>query len=617
MRKLLKIAVAALALTVSAPSLAAYSAPAAVSAVVSNTDGSALNAGQATGTTAGDLLIGYSGQRQTVKTASQSWGTQIGFRDTNASMGIYCRIATGSGDDFQIDWSGTNNSYAWVERYSGTVYTDCATIVVHTANGGTSGSTALAMPAVASVSTANTLVVGLGMKNKTATSNDAATISTAATSFTKSQQYVGTNTNVVAASGYWIQTTATDFDGTDWTVDGTAESGASQGIVLYLQPGATEAPAFDSGPTVTAVDNNTFRVTYDGNADSDNLYCGAWLKDATAPTTAEVVAGTGAHGTGTEAVTGSSDTLDFDVTDSPANPIYDVYCVTKGTSVVSSLGSQVDEYLTAPTGYQYVTLASIGTGSPCESFNTAVNPDLVAGDIIAPPTTVSPSGATLTVGTDCQYSYPDDPARALALNGAAYDVSAAGYHASDIDAVFNDPDVSCSAPIEQVIVVDAAMTGIDLDNSCSHPLGDTLTYTKDSGTEPTGVSRTANLIGDGDTPTVEDEAGAALVYRGTNPYGGYATQTLTLFPIVTWTLSDCTTGPLDAASCAGLIDALIRSTGAVNSTYQCSTTVDPNYVVSQSPAASAEIAPFTDVDLVVARRCGGGGRFRLNLGLRQ
>jgi len=407
--------------------------------------------------------------------------------------------------------------------------------------------------------------------------------------------------NRTQSHGRFGQASGSVTYGLDWA--------SSQGAVVAVASfgaAVTEAPAFDSGPTVTPIDNNTFRVTYDGNADSDNIYCGAWLKDATTPSTAEVVAGTGAHGTGTEAVTGSSDTLDFDVTDSPAYPIYDVYCVTKGTSVVSSLGSQVDEYLTAATGYQFITLASIGSGSPVESFNTAVTPDLVAGDILVAPTTTSPGTYTLTIGTDGQFSYSGDASRQLALNILAYDVSAAGYHASDIDFVANDPSPVCDVDFEQVIVVDAAMTGIDLDSYCSHPLGDTLTYAKSSGTYPTGITLTTDTVGG--TPTVEDEAGAALVFSATNPYGGTASQTLTLFPIVTWTLSDCTTGPLDAASCAGLIDALIRSTGAVNSTYQCSTTVDPNYVISQSPAASAEIAPFTDVDLLVARACARNGR---------
>ena len=291
-----------------------------------------------------------------------------------------------------------------------------------------------------------------------------------------------------ATTTFNAQYSHVDIDG-DWT------------IAVATFELASAAPAFDSGPTVTAVDSNTFRVTYDANADADTIECGAWLKDATAPTAAQIDAGTGARGTGTEASTGSSDTLDFDVTDNPAFPIYDVYCeLEEGVNNYSSVGTQIDETLTAPSGYQHVNISGtlagflLGTGA-------------AAGDITQGSTTVTPGSYALTIQADGDFSYAagGDGSKQTFL-AWYYDVSAGGWSdAARVTVCVNNsaPRISPTYSLEYSVVEDVAIPTFDLNVDSVDDNSDTITVAALSGSLPTGLSLASNdVTGTPTTPAV-------------------------------------------------------------------------------------------------------------------
>lgn len=206
--------------------------------VASSSTGAALSPGLPAGTTAGDLLLLFTGQRVTGASGpgSISGWTLLNSRGySGQGLDLWARIATGSGDAPSVDWDGTNFAFAWIERYSGGGYTDLSTIVAHSAlDSGSAGT--LLLPALTPASVADCLVVGFAIKNNNAT--DATTISH--TILTKRTQLVSTGASRLhAASGSLQQTTAADYDGTNFTIDGTSETLASAGMIVYLRTAST------------------------------------------------------------------------------------------------------------------------------------------------------------------------------------------------------------------------------------------------------------------------------------------------------------------------------------------------------------------------------------------
>lgn len=558
---------------------------------------------------AGNLLIGCTRTRGSAGaetfTQPSGWTTIHSHSHASGAIYIFAKIAAGGDSGPTISFSGSNHVWAQIAQFSGDVYTTLGSIVVHTGTDVSGTGADISLPAI-NISTDDTLVIACGGKNKTVTSNGATvTVDDGYTSLGSTSSAGSRQTN---AWGYIQQTTASNVGAATWAVS-ISESLSRTGVTIALQSLSAAAPAFDSGPTVTAIDNNTFRVTYDADAAADNIYCGAWAKDATPPTASQIEAGTGARGTGTEAATGSSDTLDFDVTDSPAFPIYDVYCVLEeGTSNYSDVEDSLDAYLTAPANKLYVTLASIGTGSPCAAFNTGYDPDLVAGDILSVDDETDPSAFALTVDTDCQYEYPGDESRQFA-GADIYDVSAVGFHAEDLDVWFNNEAPVGSEDFDLVLPIDEAMDPIDLDTLFTDAEGDTLTYAVTSGTLPTGLSLVDGVISG--TPTVEDEDGAEVEFTATDIAGDIGTTNITFYPLDDRTVPDGVGDDITTFDAELLAEWLYLG----NITAECSTET-PGIILSQDPAASATAAPESEVDVVVARRCSAGrGGLRLGIGL--
>jgi hypothetical protein len=150
--------------------------------------------------------------------------------------------------------------------------------------------------------------------------------------------------------------------GPSWTLGATQTADCIVGIFDVPSVAAT----FSAGPTAVAASTTTYTVTFTATA-AATVKCGAWLYGATV-TAADVNAGTNAHGTFSQAATGSSQNVTLTVTDGTPAPLYDIYCTADGGSTKTNT---IRTFLTPAAGFQFVTLTSLGTGSPADSYNSS------------------------------------------------------------------------------------------------------------------------------------------------------------------------------------------------------------------------------------------------------
>ena len=396
------------------------------------------------------------------------------------------------------------------------------------------------------------------------------------------------------------------------------------GTVATYPSAATPAPAFDSGPTLSSAGETNIILDYNADAVADNIQCMLTDTAASAPTAAAIEAQTGSHGYATEASTGAADTLTVSATDTPEFPLYDAHCaLEEGTSNYSTVATVSDVAMTAPTGFQFVAITSIGVGSPCEDFNAAAAPDIASGDYLLAPTTVSPGGGvddTLTIGADCQFEYDaDNLAQQRALNVDVYDASVGDWHADGIDAYFNNTVPVCDEGLNVFVYdQDVAIDDYDLNISCTDDdTGDTLDFTVTTGTLPTGLALggTGNATLSG-TPTVETETGAAVTFTATDD----ATDTDTLDSLIY---------VVDTATVPNYVGETVSSVSAVHAAafpwqidsldltlnFACDATAPADEIFAQDPAAASEIEPFEQV--TVTASTGSCGSKTSNYGRRR
>jgi LysM repeat protein len=262
----------------------------------------------------------------------------------------------------------------------------------------------------------------------------------------------------------------------------TTNAAASALEVAYIAFGATLTAPSLSSVSVTAHDQTSYTVGYT-SSQATTVYLIARNASLSPASCAQIQAGNDSTGSlalgATDKDVNGADSSVLTVPSTPRRPIHSIdLCATDagGTSAVTTISNSP---LTPPTGFQDITIASIGTGSPCESFNAATSPDIVATDILRAPTTTSPGSFALSIGTDCQFGYSGDGSRQLALNIGVYDASVGSYHADDIDFVSNDlpPNAPPPGSIRFFVPVGSAMTPIDLSTYCDDPEGDTITVT--------------------------------------------------------------------------------------------------------------------------------------------
>lgn len=393
------------------------------------------------------------------------------------------------------------------------------------------------------------------------------------------------------------------------SADGTETSTWTKGTgvwwafgVSYAPAGAVATPDFDSGPTLDSVTASSITLDYDANADAENVQCMATDTAAAAPTAAAIEAQTGSHGYATEVTTGSADTITVDITDAQVFPLYDVHCmVEEGTSNYSAVVTVSDIAMTAPTGKQFAEITSIGTGSPCEDFNTATNPDIAAGDYLRADNTTTPGSYALTISAACQFIYTGDDSQQTALDTLVYDLSAGDYHADDIDFVSNNHAPVCEEEtLVYVFDEDVAIDEIDFNAVCEdEDPSDTLTFAVTAGILPNGLTLSSAGVLSG-TPDTEDEAGVAITAEACDQWDDCDTFSPFLYVVNTVTLPNYVGGSLASATSAHAAAFPWQNEElSLIATFSCSDEA-ANEVISQDPVATTEVTAFDGVSIKVS-----------------
>lgn len=212
---------------------------------VGNSDSSALNPTKHGSTVPGNLMLGVTASFNDDPAISTPTGWTLLFIDTGGvgpKLAIYGRIADGGANDAPtFDWGGAADSMAVILSYGGDVYTDLATIVAHqNTEEQNSGLLQMRVPDL-TITTDNTLLFAVSVKNKTATSDDAANITHA--QLTVRVQFFQTGTALQVGVGDLQQTTAANYDGTNFFRDGTGEVSANNGVMLALKTAAASGGA--------------------------------------------------------------------------------------------------------------------------------------------------------------------------------------------------------------------------------------------------------------------------------------------------------------------------------------------------------------------------------------
>ena len=302
----------------------------------------------------------------------------------------------------------------------------------------------------------------------------------------------------VTAGGEFVYRNS-GFTGTTITWgNASATNGRAFGVELDVTAGSI--PSFDgTAPSCVGLDTNTYRCTYNADAIADRIFVCIKAKDASAPSGgAAVEAGTGCSGTATENTTGSSDTIDVDKTGSDPLPLNDVYLVLEdGTSNYSSLSSQTDTRLVAPSGRQYVEKVGAIPSGGIGLFEDA-SPAIATGDTMDVSTLADSfddgiGAHAITVNTDTTFLIAtggDDSRQLLTRRFADYSASAWSDASAVALAVNNLGAVFLCIDTEDLLFAKDETNAFPLDDCFNDPEGDSVSYTVDD--MPSGGTLTSN-----------------------------------------------------------------------------------------------------------------------------
>lgn len=383
--------------------------------------------------------------------------------------------------------------------------------------------------------------------------------------------------------------------------DGSGNDSAVKSIANVYKTAAFSTPA-----TVSAQSTGDYTITkvLDGAGSCTAVAC---LKDSTAPTVTQVLAGncTGDVAAIATVTDASCEAGTMTLGSSLTRPIHDVYVAGTYGSQPSALTTLADEFLDAPAAYQYTLLASVSTTSWCKAFNDVSTPDIAAADVVKTSTATSPSSYAWTQQTDCDGSYTEPNGSRQSISYDIYDTSAGDWMSGGPGTLwFNN-----SAPVAgnggaydtgENLIDNVAMTAVEFDSLFTDADSDALTCTSsDTGTgtgvnkRPAGTSIAANdWTG---TPLSTGTTSGSFTITCTDPPGDSGTLD------VTWTVYDQVTVP----NCLNTtISACLDALNLVGLTPSAAFAYNPSYasgvVYGQSPSGGASVNPFTSVSLNVS-----------------
>lgn len=391
---------------------------------------------------------------------------------------------------------------------------------------------------------------------------------------------------------------------------------------------AAAAPTFTGAPSCSAAANGV-SCTYTASAASTAYGVGVALGDG-APTCTQIIAGqndggTAALATGSDANTGSADTIVVTGTNPIAKMDY-YFCVSNGGGNSAVDSSQSDKLRTARTGFAIVTMASHSSTGICneDSYFTpdCADPDVFeyeddtneSADCNVSIDTAGDLTLTPVVAGDCdgrqtfEISYEDASSATTGL----FTAPTTGTFATDDTVYINNSAPVCDIQEASSILLlteDVAMTAIDLVvvGDCADADADALTFTEiGAGTIPTGtaLSGTGNKDWTG-TPSAEDENGEALTFQACDIAGDCDSFDLTVYVVNTWVVPDLVGSTQAAAETAVIAAAPWRALdpGVAVIGTECSEET-AGTITDQDPDAAATATGSQDIDVILAIDCG-------------
>lgn len=150
--------------------------------------------------------------------------------------------------------------------------------------------------------------------------------------------------------------------GGDLTASGNAAFNADH-------PPINTTPSFDAGLVETADTINSATFSYDASANAVTLWTGLYRRGAANPTCAQVEAGTNAHGTASEATTGSADSITITTDDADPQAAYDAEGCLENASGYSALNELEKVVLEPPANETYFETDAPPGGSEISLFD--------------------------------------------------------------------------------------------------------------------------------------------------------------------------------------------------------------------------------------------------------
>lgn len=373
---------------------------------------------------------------------------------------------------------------------------------------------------------------------------------------------------------------------------------ASAYLVPYLILGdSADVPTFTVSPTITSRTSTTMVAGYTPSA-AGTFYMVAVAPGASDPTAAQIIAGSGGGilFASSEAVTGAdSTTLTFSGTTFPKYKICCVFSNVVGTTSVVSLDN---EFLSAPTGKQFQVLTT-----PIASTSPLVNasPAPATNDVWVLDLVTTPNSFVITPTADGDFTIAngsDESPQTIAHD--LYDNSLVAYYgAGTIYVNYFGPGFSGSDVLAYPLNV--AITNLDLTTLFVDPQGNALTVTAID-TPPSGLSVVASSL----TGTPDTKAITIWTIRATGISGDYTEGEITTI-----------TGTITVPNVVGL--TATDASAALNAVYlNAIGNLSGDTVISQTPIATSEVNPFSDVLLAFAngfgQLFGHGFAFRFRIG---
>jgi hypothetical protein len=363
----------------------------------------------------------------------------------------------------------------------------------------------------------------------------------------------------------------------------------TRNFTIALRPSVL--PSFTATPAVASQTSSAYTINYTASSDATNIYTGSYLRGATAPTAAQIKAGTNAHGTATEATTGAADSIVLTPSEATKFPEYDLYLVLEGGSGFSQVVALLSEFLDPPANLQFVVV-DVPWGAGEESVLQDASPAAVDGDVIVCSTVTSPGSYAVTMAADGVFSFnPGIDTARQTITARFYDVSVGDYSdAAGVTFYVNNQSPLFSGAVELLYEKDVAITALVLATLWTDAESDALTIAFQD-TLPTGLSVGAGSMTG--TPTVYSDASYTL--RATDIAADFTDGevAIAIGPRLPNVVNTAEAAAIAAVQAVATLTAVVSDRTA-------SATIVLGNVISMNPAANTLVKPSDTVSLVIS-----------------